>query len=191
MEASLYQIIIDKIKSGKFTRSELFKVRENAENKAKNGDERAREVIEIINSTAVPPLQAEYIFMGFCPDTSFESRQDIDWKKRGICNFEFIQNTLQLKRFCDIMPGDTIILKKRHEFGESMWLYGHGKVKSVGSRRKDGIPYCVMDWSKQEQILEVPLMGCNTTVDVRTLQVVEKILHPDFWKWLGSDMPTA
>ena len=187
----MYQLIIDKIKNGKFTRAELLKVRTNAESKANKGDGKALEVIDIINSTAVPPLQAEYIFMGFCPDTTIESRQDTYWKEKGICNFEFIQSTHQLKRFCDIMTGDTIILKKIHDFGHSMWLYGHGKVVRVGERRNDGIPYCVMDWSKQEQILEVPLMGCNSTVDVRTLEVVDRELHPDFWKWLGSDKPTA
>jgi hypothetical protein len=182
--------IINKIKAGGFTRTEMLTLRNNAEIKAKNGNLEAQEIVETINSTAVPELQAEYVFMGFCPGADFENRLDLDWIERGLCTFDFIESEHQLKRFADIMVGDTMILKKRQEFGKTMLLFGHGKVKELRNRKSDGLRYLMMDWSKQNEILEVPLMGCNSTVDVRSLAVVEKELHEDFWKWLGTEKPT-
>jgi hypothetical protein len=43
-----------------------------------------------------------------------------------------------------------------------------------------------MNWSTQDQIIEVPLMGCNSTVDVRTIEQVEAEMPVDFFSWLNQ-----
>jgi len=183
--------VINRIRAGGYSRSELLRLRDNAEREARRGNPTAPLIVEAINTTAVPELQREYVFMGFCPGADFENRQDELWIKEGICKFDFIESESQMKRFSKIMSGDTMILKKRHKFGKTMHLYGHGKVKELKNRKVDGLRYLLVDWSNQKEILEVPLMGCNSTVDVRTLDVVDQKMHVDFWRWLGSDKPTA
>ena len=184
------EAIIAKIKAGGLSRLEMLRLRQNAEPKAKNGDLIAEAIIEAIDTTAVPKLEAEYVFMGFCPGADFESRRDLEWFEKGICTFDYVQSEVQMRRFSKIMSGDTIILKKREAFGKTMRLFGHGIVTARRDRKIEGLRYLMVDWSKQRELLEVPLLGCNSTVDIRSLGVVESKLHSDFWKWLGSDKPT-
>ena len=182
--------ILENIRAGEFSRTDMLQMRDNAEPLAKNGNAMAQAIVDAINTTAVPELKAEYVFMGFCPEADFDNRQDLDWIERGICTFDYLESAVQTRRFNKIMVGDFIILKKRHDFGKTMHLYGHGKVTELRKRLSDGLRYLLVDWSKQEEILEVPLLGCNSTVDIRSLEVIERELHEDFWKWLGSDNPT-
>lgn len=184
------EAIIAKIKASGLSRVEMLRLRQNAEPKAKNGDVIAEAIIEAIDTTAVPKLEAEYVFMGFCPGADFENRRDLEWFEKGICTFDYVQSEVQMRRFSKIMSGDTIILKKRESFGKTMRLFGHGVVTARRDRKIDGLRYLTVNWSQQREILEVPLMACNSTVDIRSLGVVEAKLHPDFWKWLGSDKPT-
>jgi hypothetical protein len=43
-----------------------------------------------------------------------------------------------------------------------------------------------MDWSSQEEIIEVPLMGANSTVDVRDMDSVLREMPKEFFEWLGK-----
>ena len=109
----------------------------------------------------------------------------------GFCKFDFLESEHQYRRFCDIHVGDVMILKKREKFGETMRLFGHGTVKRVIQAKASGKQYLRLDWFKPESELEVPLMGCNSTVDVRSIEVVEKSMHPEFWEWMKSGSPTC
>jgi hypothetical protein len=182
-----HEKIIDKIRGGSYTRSDLIKLRANAQTLQEKGDTDAAAVIAEIDGTN--PLDKSLIFMGFCPGASFDNRLDIEWKEKGICTFEFLKSEQQLDRFNGIWPGDLIILKKRHQFGKTMLLYGHGRVTGVKYDRSN-MRYLEMAWSKQEQIVEVPLMGCNSTVDVRTDEQVDGEMPPAFYSWLNSERET-
>ena len=64
-----------------------------------------------------------------------------------------------------------------------MKLYGHGRVKAV-AYDDDQIRYLKMDWFDQDQVIEVPLMGCNSTVDVKSIEMVEDEMPQEFYEWL-------
>ena len=115
-----YQSNIDRIRNGSYTRTELIKIRTNAEAKLKKGDEDAKAVIDAIDQST--PADKTMVFMGFCPDADMENRLDIEWKEKGICTFIFLESEQQLARFNNIWPGDLIILKKRQQFGKTMCL---------------------------------------------------------------------
>lgn len=178
-----HQKTIDKIRSGTYTRSELIKLRRNAENLRENGDKDAAAVVAEIDTAS--PTDKAIVFMGFCPGANFDNRLDIEWKEKGICTFIFLESQQQLERFNDIWPGDLIVLKKRHQFGKTMLLYGHGRATGVKYDSENN-RYLEMDWSSQEEIIEVPLMGCNSTVDVRSIERVEAEMPAEFFSWLNQ-----
>lgn len=177
-----HQKTIDRIRAGAFTRAELIKLRVNAEASRKKGDTDAAIVIAEIDVTS--PNDKTVVFMGFCPGASFDNRLDIEWKEKGICTFIFLKSEKQLDRFNDIWPGDLVILKKRHQFGKTMLLYGHGRVRGIKHDQNDN-RYLDMSWSSQEQVIEVPLMGCNSTVDIKSIEQVEAEMPPAFYSWLN------
>ncbi|NVJ99920.1 MAG: hypothetical protein HWE12_00120 [Oceanospirillaceae bacterium] len=78
-----------------------------------------------------------------------------------------------------------MILKKHEEFGKTMRIYSHGKVKAAKTSRIE-LPYLPVDLITPEEFLELPLMGCNTTVDVRSIKRVEDEMPEEFWEWLGQ-----
>jgi hypothetical protein len=176
-----YQKQLEAVQSGNMSRADLVKLKQNAERILKNGDQEAAIILEAINNAA--PTDAYYLFMGFCPGATFDERLDIEWKEQGICRFDFLSSSQQLERFTTICKGDQVILKKREKFGESMKLYGHGRVASVAYDEND-IRYLKMDWSNQDEIIEVPLLGCNSTVDIRSVEVVERDMPETFFSWL-------
>jgi hypothetical protein len=180
-----HQKVIDRIRSGAFSRSALAQMRVNAENALKRGDADARVVIDEIDKTT--PTDKSIVFMGFCPGADFSNRLDIEWKARGVCTFVFLESEQQSERFNNIWPGDLIVLKKREKFGKTMLLYGHGRVTGV-KYDQNGNRYLEMNWSSQDQVIEVPLMACNATVDVRTLKQVEDEMPDEFFAWLGKDL---
>jgi len=123
--------------------------------------------------------------MGFCPGADFSRRLDTEWKEKGICRFDYLESEHQLEKFSTICKGDLVVLKKREKFGKTMKLYGHGRVSSI-AYDKNNVRYLVMDWSPQEMIIEVPLMGCNSTVDVKSIEAVEDDMPEEFYKWLEA-----
>ena len=179
--ANKYQKTLDTIHGGTMSRAQLARLRVNAHRKAQAGDPDAVVVLEALD--AAVPADEEYVFMGFCPGADFNNRLDVEWKRRGVLTFVFWESEQQRDRFESIAPGDLIILKKRQRFGETMQLFGFGRVR----RRRtdeDGHSYLEMNWSAQERVIEVPLMACNSTIDVRTAERVGTVMPPEFFDWL-------
>jgi hypothetical protein len=129
------------------------------------------------------------VFMGFCLGTTMENRLDIEWKEKGICTFIFLKSQPQLERFNDIWAGDLIILKKNQQFGKTMQLYGHGRVTNV-KYDEEGNRYLEMEWSSQAEVIEVPLIGCGATVNVKSIEQVEAEMPDLFYKWLNAGNKT-
>jgi hypothetical protein len=176
-----YEKIIERVKSGTMSRADLVKLKRNADQKFSTGDTEAKAVLDAINNST--PADSYILFMGFCPGADFDERLDIEWKEKGICRFDYIESQRQLERFNTICKGDLVILKKREQFGKTMKLYGHGRVSSVAYDEKN-IRYLIMNWSTQENIIEVPLMGCNSTVDIKSMETVEDEMPDEFYQWL-------
>ena len=172
---------VERVRSGEMSRSDLARLKRNAEQKLATGDEEARQVLDAINNAT--PTDSYVLFMGFCPGADFSERLDTEWKKQGICRFDYLESEHQAERFNSICKGDLVVLKKREKFGKTMKLYGHGRVKTV-AYDDDQIRYLKMDWSDQDQVIEVPLMGCNSTVDVKSIEIVEDEMPQEFYEWL-------
>jgi len=178
-----YEKVIERIKSGEMSRADLVKLKRNAEDKYSSGDADAKYVLDAINHAI--PTDSYILFMGFCPGADFSERLDTEWKEKGICRFDYLESEHQLERFNSICKGDLVVLKKREKFGKTMKLYGHGRVSSV-AYDESNTRYLVMDWSPQEAIIEVPLMGCNSTVDIKSIEAVEAEMPKEFYQWLEA-----
>lgn len=177
---------IERVRNGKHSRAELVKIRDNAEAALAKGTSDAQFLIDAVNATPVAELHREYVFMGFCPDADFSNRQDEIWMAEGFCKFDFLESEHQYRRFCAIHAGDVIILKKREKFGETMRLFGHGIVNRIVPANATELQYLRVDWVRPAAEIEVPLMGCNSTVDVRSIEVVESSMSAEFWDWMRS-----
>ena len=119
--------------------------------------------------------------MGFCPGADIRNRLDEKWIAESIGNFDFVESDQQRARYSEMMPGDAIILKKREQFGETMRLFSRGRVAEVveiGRKLK-------VDGHAAAETLLVPLMACNSTVDMRSPESVEAAMPSEFWNWLG------
>ena len=178
-----YDKQIERIRSREMSRDAMVRLRGNAERLLKEGDRDAQLVLDELNFGK--PSDERYIFMGFCPGATTENRLDTEWKEKSVCTFTFTESKHQLERFNDIFPGDLIILKKRQVFGKTMRLYGHGRANGWADN-DDGSRYLVMDWSTQEEVIEVPLMGCSSTVNVKARDYVEGHMPKEFYDWLES-----
>ena len=165
------------------SRSELIKLNYNAVDKLSKGDADAQLVINHIQQAV--PLDPYILFMGFCPNAEFANRLDLEWKEKGICRFDYRESQQQAERFDSICKGDKVVLKKIEKFGKTMKLFGHGRVSSI-EYDANNIRFLGVDWSSQEEILEVPLMGCNSTVDIRAIENVEDEMPKEFYDWLGK-----
>ncbi|MBN9433720.1 MAG: hypothetical protein J0I45_14905 [Bosea sp.] len=158
-----------------------MRLRDNALARAAAGDQGAQAVIDAINQSGVIGQDREFAFIGFCPGGDISFRQDRKWIAEGICEFGIIESGVQHRRFAGIVPGDLLILKKREQFGETMRLYGHGRVSEVltiGGRLG-------VQWNTDAGEIVIPLMGCNGTVDIRSIETVEAEAPQEFWDWLG------
>jgi hypothetical protein len=182
---------IERVRNGQHSRAELVKIKSNAEGYLAKGNADAQFLIDEVNATPAAPIYREYVFMGFCPGADFDRRQDLKWMADGFCKFDFLESEHQYRRFCKILPGDVLVLKKREKFGETMRLFGHGIVKRVVDSKASEKQYLRVDWIKPEIEIEVPLMGCNSTVDVKSIDVVEKEMPTEFWDWLKTGAPTC
>lgn len=176
-----YQAQLDKIATRQYSRAELAKLRVNAAAKVKAGDLEAKIVLEAIDQAS--PADDQVVFMGFCPGASLANRLDIEWRRDGICTF--IYSPPQVERFNSISPGDLIVLKKRQTFGKTMQLFGHGRVSGI-DHDPEGNRFLRMNWAAQSRVIEVPLMGCNSTVDTRSIAQVEAEMPEEFYVWLNE-----
>lgn len=178
-----YDKAIERIKSGNMSRADLVRLKRNADEKYCKGDSEAKYVLDAINSAT--PTDSYILFMGFCPGADFNERLDTEWKEKRICRFDYHESEHQVERFNSICKGDLVVLKKREQFGKTMKLYGHGRVNGI-AYDEDQVRYLKMDWSNQEEVIEVPLMGCNSTVDIRTIEAVEDEMPEEFYTWLKA-----
>jgi len=178
-----YDKILESIGSGRLNREKLAKIRKNAETKLKDGDPDAQFVIDAINISV--PSDDYILFMGFCPAGDASNRLDVEWKKKGVCCFEWEDSEHQMAAFQEICAGDLVVLKKVETFGKTMKVFGHGRVKAAAID-DDGFRYLKMDWSKQEQVIEVPLMGCGSTVNIKLMATVEENMPKEFFEWLDE-----
>lgn len=176
-----YEKVISRIHSGEMSRADLAGLRDNAIRKLAAGDVDAQSVILAIN---IAKAKDQYIlFMGFCPNAYFSERLDTEWKAKGICRFDYPESTHQFERFSSICVADLVVLKKREHFGKTMRLYGHGRVTGI-AYDEDNVRYLKVDWSLQDDVIEVPLMGCNSTVDIKKIETVETEMPEEFYLWL-------
>jgi len=177
-----YQKQLDRINNQEYSRADLRKLLANASAKFKAGDDEAKIIIDTI--TIATPKDKEILFMGFCPDANIENRLDIEWREKGTCTFDWEESETQMASFQEVRAGDLVVLKKIQVFGKTMKVSGYGRVKSVAKDEK-GHNYLIMDWSSQDQVLEVPLMACNATINIKSIEVVEEQMPEEFFEWLG------
>jgi len=184
--------IIQRLKERRFNRVDFLSIRNNALRQletptSENARITAEKVLSACDAYAPEPLAPHYNFMGFCPGADIKRRLDGIWKEKKICEFHFSESEAQFITFTTQIQGDWIILKKRRSLKEqTMELFGFGQITN---RRVDaeGYTYFEMDWKDQSEVLLVPLMGCNSTVNLRSLQEVEKNMPQEFWAWLKED----
>ena len=174
------------VRQGRHSRSDLFRMRENAKAQFVKGNAAAQLLIDAINQTAVPKLERRYAFLGFCPDGTMDSRLDEFWLREGLCKFDNITSAPQIKRFSSIHVGDTIILKKVLKWGVTIELFAYGEVLEVQDSTLTNLIYFYVDWHTHSEYLIVPALGSRSTIDVRTLEMVEAAMPPEFWTWLSS-----
>jgi len=181
-----FEQLAGKIRLGRMSRNEMHVTRENQRRLLMLGYPAAQLVIDAINETAVPKIEAEYAFLGFCPGGNFDNRLDTFWLTAGICKFDNIKSQRQLHRFSHIHKGDTIILKKMLQWGVSMELFAYGEVLEVRDAKASQLIYFHVDWHEHDQYLIVPAMAARSTVDVRSLAKVEATMPLEFWDWLSA-----
>lgn len=172
--------ILEKIKNDEFKRSELTIIRKNTLNKFNNGDNGAKDILDAIDLSK--PTDEYILFMGFCPNADFNNRLDIEWKEKGICRFDWEESEIQLERFLQICAGDLVVLKLQNIHKQVMKLYGFGRVRRV-AHDENNTRYLMMDWSKQNEIIEIPLMGATATVNIRQMKDIEKQMPEKFFNW--------
>jgi hypothetical protein len=177
-----YQKIIDKIKGSNLSRAELQTIYENSHKALQKGDSEAQDVVKAIGTSI--PQDKYYVFMGFCPGADFTRRQDERWRELGICDFYFYESEHQIERFRSILPGDLIILKKIEQFGKTMKLFGYGRVSEL-TNTSSGDRVLKMTWADQKEIIEVPLLACNETVNIKSPEQVDGAMPEKYWEWLG------
>lgn len=175
--------LVAKIRDG-MDRNSILKMRNNAITRLekKPEDESALEVLRVIETTA--PLRSEYIFMGFMPGADIDRAVDEKWYSEGVCTWEYYKDKNQTELFYKIFPGDVIITKKRMIQHQLMEVYAHGVVIETVNSRHSNRRYLKVDWVHDIEFLQVPLMGCNRTVNVRSLETVEESMPEEFWEWL-------
>ncbi len=177
-----YEKILESITSGRLSREKFAKIRRNAEAKLKDGDMDAQFVLDAINISV--PSDDYILFMGFCPDADVDNRLDTEWKEKEICEFDWEESHVQMDRFARICSGDLVVLKKQNINKQTMTLHGHGRVLSI-DKDKDGFRYLKMKWSDQTNNIEIPLMGCTYTVNIKSMEQVEGQVEKDFFEWLS------
>ena len=167
--------------SNSLTRTELANYRDRILNMIEVADPHRAELMRAFDNAT--PSDSYLVFMGFCPGADFSHRQDLRWRQLGICEFEFDESEIQIRRFAGILVGDQIILKKREIIGKTMKLYGHGKVVGV-DYTPEGRRFLRMDWAATDIVIKVPLMGCNSTVNLKKTSAVLKDMPSEFHAWL-------
>lgn len=177
------QEILTKLRSTSCFRLELLRLRADAQVRWLQGDLESEKLLDAIDQTK--PSDDLTVFMGFCPYGLLKNRLDTQWKTQNICTFDFHKSEIQIRRFNKIFPGDLVILKKREVFAVSMRLYGFGRVENVQTDQS-GSRSLLMNWSHQGDEIVVPLMGCNSTVNVKSRAQVGDEMPAHYFDWLDA-----
>jgi hypothetical protein len=181
-KANRHAKTVEHINSSLLTRSEILAMERDAGILIEKGDASAQEILDALAHVAV--RDRNIVFMDFCLGGVLRNRLDLDWKKWGNCTFEFQPGNDQLQTFNSIPEGALIILKKAQQIGETMRLYGHGRVSSVTYLPSSG-NILHMDWSKEQKYeIEIPIMGCVNAVNVVEKNSLDKRELQEFWDWL-------
>lgn len=178
-----YQMTLDQIRAGRLSSADLQTLRERAVQRVAEGDADSRAIVQALDSAVAK--DSGIVFMGFCPSGNLANRLDSHWKQQGICTFDYDESVDQMNLFRSICTGDLIVLKKSEEFGRTMSLHGHGRVTSA-EMGPDGRWLLRVDWSSAVQFDGlVPMMGCQSTVNLRAMETVEGALPAGFFDWAG------
>ncbi len=187
------QKVIEKIKSGGYSRVDLLQLRDNAEKrlKEKPGNDAAIEVIQKINTSYVPELQRQYVFVAFKPHSRIEDALDKQWYAGGFYDLKYYDDPNQMAHYYKILPGDMVITKtnstREKVAGKgTMQLFAHGIVTEVVNSAKTNHRWFKVDWTVPDEFIEVPLMGCTKAIGVRDIELVEDRMPPEFWHWLKT-----
>ena len=160
----------------------MLAMERNARVLIEKGDLGAQGILDALAQVA--ERDRNIVFMDFCPGGVLRNRLDLDWKKWGNCTFEFQPGNDQLQTFNSISEGALIILKKAQQIGETMRLYGHGRVNSVTHLPSSG-NILHMDWSKDQKFeIEIPMLGCVNSVNFVPKASLDTPEFQEFWDWL-------
>ncbi len=130
-------------------------------------------------------VRGDVAFIGFCPGGDFGLRRDGRWRKLGICEFDYDGSPIQTRRFASIRVGDRVILKKNQVRGKTMRLFGHGEVTAIDFT-PEGRRFLRVRWHPDDSVIEVPLLGCNATVNVRNAAAVLDKMPEEFRRWFKA-----
>jgi len=108
--------------------------------------------------------KCEYLFIDFCANNDITQRLDLAWKEKGICELDQMEGTSLDKDLKNLSAANHVILKKNNPNGETMNLFGYGLIRSI-KRDDHGKSYLSVWWSKQEQVIEIPLMNCQSNIN--------------------------
>ena len=122
--------------------------------------------------------------MDFCPGADIKRRRDTMWRKESTCTFHLEGDAGQMTAFSLQVPGDWIILKKIQEADKTMALYGFGKITKRLMNEK-GFTYFNVNWNDQSKEILVPLIGCNSNINMKTLERIKKTMDKVFWDWIS------
>ena len=183
MKTSIIEQAIKNVSDGKYNRAELLNLKLNAENYLSKNP-RIFDLLELISNTSVPELELEYVFLGYCPGADLKRRRDTEWIEKGFIDFHFIESKSQMARFEAIHPPDKIILKKREKIGKTMIIHAFGEVTHSNLDRTSGLTSHSVNWKITDDPLEVPLLGCNSTVNIRSIEQINENMPEEFWQWL-------
>ncbi len=130
-------------------------------------------------------VTSDVAFIGFCPGADFGRRRDGRWWKLGICEFDYDGSPIQTRQFASIRVGDRVILKKNQVRSKSVRLFGHGEVTGIDFT-PEGRRLLRVRWHPDDSVIEVPLLGCNATVNVRNLAVMLEKMPEEFRRCFKS-----
>ena len=133
----------------------------------------------------VAPNDRRVVFVDFCPGGVVLGRLDVGWLQQGICTFDFFSSEEQWETFQSVSMGDHIVMKRDLQIGQTTRLYAHGRVLALElNENRDRV--LMVDWSHEQDQIEVPLIRCNNMVKIQEIGDVEAAMPIEFWRWLAK-----
>jgi len=129
------------------------------------------------------PKDRRIVFVDFCPGGVVVQRLDIGWLQQGICTFDHFSSEEQWETFQSISMGDLIVMKRDLLTSQTTRLYAHGRVVALElNENRDRV--LIVDWSHEQDQIEVPRVVCNNMVKIQGIEEVEASMPVEFWCWL-------